>query len=216
MVQFIDDNLYEESEGPVATVANAADDKVKLTPKLREMLEAADLLESVELRGNPDRGAVLIDGANHVFNTPNPMPPEAAPSPQLAQLIATAIEKLMHLEFVGELGVAAVHGLQGELVDGRLAEQKVFATLKHMTGHGQPESGTNAGPSPISERELRAFASQASADVESVGGKIVGRLVPMATVNGQGRAFTIERFNLNSGCWLSAFGSSPLVLAANR
>lgn len=32
-----------------------------------------------------------------------------------------------------------------------------------------------------------------TADVESVGGKIVGRLVPMATVNGQGRAFTIER-----------------------
>jgi beta-glucosidase-like glycosyl hydrolase len=31
----------------------------------------------------------------------------------------------------------------------------VFATLKHLTGHGQPESGTNVGPAPISERELR-------------------------------------------------------------
>lgn len=32
-----------------------------------------------------------------------------------------------------------------------------------------------------------------TADVESVGAKIVGRLVPMATSNGQGRAFTVER-----------------------
>jgi beta-glucosidase len=32
---------------------------------------------------------------------------------------------------------------------------KVFATLKHMTGHGQPESGNNVGPAQISERELR-------------------------------------------------------------
>ena len=30
-------------------------------------------------------------------------------------------------------------------------------------------------------------------DVESVGAKITGRLVPMATSNGQGRAFTIDR-----------------------
>ena len=36
-----------------------------------------------------------------------------------------------------------------------LAPGKVFATLKHLTGHGQPESGTNVGPAPISERELR-------------------------------------------------------------
>ncbi|HEX6261194.1 MAG TPA: glycoside hydrolase family 3 N-terminal domain-containing protein, partial [Woeseiaceae bacterium] len=56
---------------------------------------------------------------------------------------------------VGEMGVASVLGLQGELTDGRLAPGKVFATLKHMTGHGQPESGTNIAPAPISERELR-------------------------------------------------------------
>jgi len=54
---------------------------------------------------------------------------------------------------VGEMGVAAVQGLQG---DGRtLAPGKVFATLKHMTGHGQPESGNNVAPAPIAERELR-------------------------------------------------------------
>jgi len=31
----------------------------------------------------------------------------------------------------------------------------VIATLKHMTGHGQPESGTNVGPAPFGERTLR-------------------------------------------------------------
>jgi hypothetical protein len=31
------------------------------------------------------------------------------------------------------------------------------------------------------------------ADVEAVGAKVVGRLIPMATSNGQGRAFTVER-----------------------
>lgn len=52
-----------------------------------------------------------------------------------------------------EMGVASVLGLQGE---GRtLAPGKVFATLKHMTGHGQPQAGENVGPAPIGERELR-------------------------------------------------------------
>ncbi|WP_206240945.1 glycoside hydrolase family 3 N-terminal domain-containing protein [Novosphingobium terrae] len=53
----------------------------------------------------------------------------------------------------GEMGVSAVLGLQGE---GReLPPGKVFATLKHMTGHGQPQSGDNIAPAPISQRELR-------------------------------------------------------------
>jgi len=54
---------------------------------------------------------------------------------------------------VGEMGVAAVRGFQGDAMP--LAPGKVFATLKHMTGHGQPESGTNVGPANISERILR-------------------------------------------------------------
>jgi beta-glucosidase len=54
---------------------------------------------------------------------------------------------------VGEMGVAAIEGLQGDALP--LADGKVFATLKHMTGHGQPESGTNVGPAPIAERTLR-------------------------------------------------------------
>ncbi|APV52253.1 beta-glucosidase [Betaproteobacteria bacterium GR16-43] len=52
-----------------------------------------------------------------------------------------------------EMGVASVLGLQGE---GRtLGPGKVFATLKHMTGHGQPQAGENVGPAPLAERELR-------------------------------------------------------------
>lgn len=53
----------------------------------------------------------------------------------------------------GEMGVAAVLGLQGE--SRQIGPDKVMATLKHMTGHGQPESGENIAPAPISERELR-------------------------------------------------------------
>jgi beta-glucosidase len=58
---------------------------------------------------------------------------------------------------VAEMGVAAVEGLQGEGSTRVLGPGKVFATLKHLTGHGQPESGTNVGPAPYSERTLREF-----------------------------------------------------------
>ena len=56
---------------------------------------------------------------------------------------------------VAQLGIAAVRGLQGDSLP--LADGKVFATLKHLTGHGQPENGTNVGPASISERTLREF-----------------------------------------------------------
>ncbi len=56
---------------------------------------------------------------------------------------------------VSELGVASVEGLQGRGRVRTLTPGKVFATLKHLTGHGQPESGTNVGPAPYSERTLR-------------------------------------------------------------
>ena len=46
-----------------------------------------------------------------------------------------------------------MRGFQGDTLP--LATDHVFATLKHMTGHGQPESGTNVGPANISERILR-------------------------------------------------------------
>ncbi len=54
---------------------------------------------------------------------------------------------------VAEMGVAAVKGLQGH--GETLAPDKVFATLKHLAGHGQPEGGVNVGPAPLAERELR-------------------------------------------------------------
>ena len=56
---------------------------------------------------------------------------------------------------VGEMGVASVEGLTGMGTDRKLRDGQVMATLKHMTGHGQPESGTNVGPAQISERTLR-------------------------------------------------------------
>jgi beta-glucosidase len=54
---------------------------------------------------------------------------------------------------VSRLGLAAVRGFQG---GGKtIPADRVIATLKHMTGHGQPESGTNTGPAPFGERTLR-------------------------------------------------------------
>jgi len=53
----------------------------------------------------------------------------------------------------GEMGKAAVLGFSGNALP--LAKDKVYATLKHMTGHGQPESGTNIGPANLGERSLR-------------------------------------------------------------
>ena len=59
------------------------------------------------------------------------------------------------------LGVAAIRGFQG---GGRLSgptpslpADRVIATLKHMTGHGQPESGVNTAPAPLGENTLRNY-----------------------------------------------------------
>ena len=54
---------------------------------------------------------------------------------------------------VGQLGVAAVHGLQGD--PKALDQDHVFATAKHFI-HGQPENGTNVGPNDFSERTMRS------------------------------------------------------------
>ncbi len=53
----------------------------------------------------------------------------------------------------GVIGVAVVRGLSGDCLP--LAPDKVLATLKHMTGHGQPENGTNIGPLSVGQRDLR-------------------------------------------------------------
>jgi beta-glucosidase len=54
---------------------------------------------------------------------------------------------------VSQMGLAAVRGFQGS--DRAIPADRVIATLKHMAGHGQPESGTNVGPAPFGERTLR-------------------------------------------------------------
>ncbi len=54
---------------------------------------------------------------------------------------------------VSRMGIAAVKGFQG---DRKFHDREhVMATLKHFTGHGQPESGMNCAPANISERVLR-------------------------------------------------------------
>jgi len=75
---------------------------------------------------------------------------------------------------VGEMSVATVEGLQGVGVLNTLAPGKVFATLKHLTGHGQPENGTNVGPAPFSERELReVFFPSFETTIERTGARVV-------------------------------------------
>jgi len=54
---------------------------------------------------------------------------------------------------VSQIGLAAIRGFQGPTLP--LPSDKVFVTLKHFTGHGVPESGTNVGPAHLGERELR-------------------------------------------------------------
>jgi beta-glucosidase len=52
------------------------------------------------------------------------------------------------------LGVAAVRGFQGNAAQG-IDGQHVIATLKHITGHGQPEAGNNIAPANTGERQMR-------------------------------------------------------------
>ena len=54
---------------------------------------------------------------------------------------------------VSQLGVAAIRGFQG--TGDTVPDDKVLTTLKHMTGHGQPEAGMNVGPAQLPERVLR-------------------------------------------------------------
>jgi beta-glucosidase len=56
---------------------------------------------------------------------------------------------------VSEMGVASIQGLQGTSVSEYIGPDKVLATLKHMSGHGEPQGGQNTAPAQVSERELR-------------------------------------------------------------
>lgn len=52
----------------------------------------------------------------------------------------------------GQLGLAYVHGAQGESLD---TDHTVVSEPKHFAAHGSPEGGTNTSPVHIGERELR-------------------------------------------------------------
>ena len=54
---------------------------------------------------------------------------------------------------IARIGVAAIQGLQGR--DKMIPGHHLLACVKHFTGHGQPEGGTNMAPSDLSERVLR-------------------------------------------------------------
>jgi beta-glucosidase len=54
---------------------------------------------------------------------------------------------------VSRMGIAAVHGFQGDATF--RDKRRVIATLKHLAGHGQPESGMNCAPANVSLRVLR-------------------------------------------------------------
>jgi beta-glucosidase len=51
------------------------------------------------------------------------------------------------------IGLAAVRGLQGQ--GQAIGAEHVLATAKHFAVHGQPEAGTNSGPTNYAEREIR-------------------------------------------------------------
>jgi beta-glucosidase len=55
---------------------------------------------------------------------------------------------------VGEMGAAAVRGLQGRTRP--IGPDRVLATLKHFI-HGTPQNGLNTSPSDMSERALREY-----------------------------------------------------------
>ncbi|MBN2273951.1 MAG: glycoside hydrolase family 3 C-terminal domain-containing protein [Bacteroidales bacterium] len=56
----------------------------------------------------------------------------------------------------GVLSCAAVKGLQGT-DNGKVADNHVAATLKHLVGHGESEGGQNQGPANYSMRVLRDY-----------------------------------------------------------
>lgn len=51
------------------------------------------------------------------------------------------------------MGVAAVRGLQGDGLP--IAADRVLATAKHFAVHGQPEAGSNGGPTNFALRDIR-------------------------------------------------------------
>ena len=79
---------------------------------------------------------------------------------------------------VSRLGVAAVHGLQGERFTGD--PEHVLATAKHFAAHGQPEAGTNCRSSQLRGADvargiLRALRSRGTRGKDRHGDGFVQR-----------------------------------------
>jgi beta-glucosidase len=121
--------------------------------------QATSFPQAIAMAGTFDLGLVrrvhtLIAGemrSRGVFYTLSPVI-DIVPDPRRGRIEQTYGE---HPYLVSEMGVATIEGLQGPGKFERLPPNHIFATLKHFTGHGQPDSGTNAGPAQVSERELR-------------------------------------------------------------
>jgi len=75
---------------------------------------------------------------------------------------------------VSRMGVAAVRGLQGRGLSGKIDANHVMATLKHFAVHGQPEAGINVGPGNYSERVIReVFLPPFAAAIKEAGARAV-------------------------------------------
>jgi beta-glucosidase len=93
----------------------------------------------------------------------------------------------------GEMGVAAVEGLQGT---GPLIDQDhVIATAKHFV-HGQPENGTNVGPNDVSERTMREVFLPPFERAVKVGH--IGAIMPSYNENSGGVPSSVNRWLLRN------------------
>jgi beta-glucosidase len=126
---------------------------------------------------------------------------------------------------VGELGVAVVQGLQGG--GSAAGADHVLATAKHFV-HGQPENGTNVGPSDFSDRTMRSVFLAPFEKAVKVGR--VGAILPSYNENNGGVPSSINTWLLQdvlrkewgfSGLTVSDYGAVPrlharsLVAASN-
>jgi beta-glucosidase len=113
----------------------------------------------------------------------------------------------------GELGVAAVQGLQGG--GATAGADHVLATAKHFV-HGQPENGTNVGPNDYSERTLRGVFLAPFEKAVKVGR--IGAVMPSYNENNGGVPSSINTWLLQdvlrkewgfTGLTISDYGAVP-------
>lgn len=92
---------------------------------------------------------------------------------------------------VGEMGVAAVQGLQG--AGATIDPLHVIATAKHFV-HGQPEGGTNTAPNDVSERTMREIYFRPFEKAVKVAN--IGAIMPSYNENSGGVPSHVNRWLL--------------------